>query len=48
MMLCAFDLLELEGEDIRRVPIEERETALAKCCTGPRRILPTLQANRAP
>ena len=28
--LCAFDMLELDGEDLRRVRIEERKRALAK------------------
>jgi bifunctional non-homologous end joining protein LigD len=28
-ILCAFDLLELNGEDLRRSPIEERKHALA-------------------
>ena len=27
---CAFDLLELDGEDLRRLPIEQRRTRLAK------------------
>jgi bifunctional non-homologous end joining protein LigD len=27
---CAFDLLELDGQDLRRVPIEERKALLAK------------------
>jgi ATP-dependent DNA ligase len=27
---CAFDLIELEEQDLRRVPIEERKAALAK------------------
>ena len=29
-MLCAFDLLELDGEDLRREPIEARKQTLAK------------------
>ena len=29
-VLCAFDLLELDGEDLRRTPIEERKRILAK------------------
>ncbi len=33
-MLCAFDLLELEGEDLRRHPIEERKRLLAKLLKG--------------
>jgi ATP-dependent DNA ligase len=29
-VLCAFDLLELDGSDLRREPVEHRKTALAK------------------
>jgi ATP-dependent DNA ligase len=29
-VLCAFDLLELDGKDLRRRPIEERKGLLAK------------------
>jgi ATP-dependent DNA ligase len=29
-VLCAFDLLELDGEDLRREPIEKRKALLAK------------------
>ena len=29
-VLCAFDLLELDGEDLRRWPVEGRKAALAK------------------
>jgi hypothetical protein len=32
--LCAFDLLELEGYDTRRTPIEEHKFALAKLLGG--------------
>jgi bifunctional non-homologous end joining protein LigD len=28
-VLCAFDLIELDGKDLRRVPIEQRKQALA-------------------
>jgi ATP-dependent DNA ligase len=28
-ILCAFDLLEFDGEDLRRLPIEDRKSALA-------------------
>jgi bifunctional non-homologous end joining protein LigD len=28
---CAFDLLELDGRDLQREPIEERKRLLAKC-----------------
>ena len=30
VVLCAFDLLELDGQDLRRAPIQERKRALAK------------------
>ena len=30
VILCAFDLLELDGQDMRRAPLEERKGALAK------------------
>ena len=30
--LCAFDLLELDGEDLRREPIEVRKATLRGCC----------------
>ena len=29
-ILCAFDLLELDGQDMRRAPLEERKAALVK------------------
>jgi ATP-dependent DNA ligase len=32
--LCAFDLLELEGRDLRREPIEKRKALLAKLLRG--------------
>ena len=32
--LCAFDLLELNGEDLRRQPIEARKRALARLLRG--------------
>ncbi|HEY7230333.1 MAG TPA: DNA ligase [Pseudolabrys sp.] len=31
---CAFDLLELDGEDLRRLPIEQRKARLAKLLRG--------------
>jgi bifunctional non-homologous end joining protein LigD len=34
-VLCAFDLLELDGEDLRRSPIEARKETLAKLLRGP-------------
>jgi bifunctional non-homologous end joining protein LigD len=35
VILCAFDLLELDGQDMRRAPIEERKAALAKLLRRP-------------
>ncbi len=34
-MLCAFDLLQLYGEDLRRMPIEERKRILANLLDHP-------------
>jgi bifunctional non-homologous end joining protein LigD len=34
-VLCAFDLIELDGEDLRRVPIEHRKDKLAKLVRTP-------------
>jgi bifunctional non-homologous end joining protein LigD len=34
-VLCAFDLLELDGRDLRRTPIEERKHVLAKLLSHP-------------
>src|SRR6478672_7496291 len=34
-VLCAFDLLELDGEDLRRLPIEDRKAALAELLRRP-------------
>jgi ATP-dependent DNA ligase len=34
-VLCAFDLLELDGEDLWRTPIEERKRILAKLVSHP-------------
>ena len=33
-VLCAFDLLELDGKDLRREPIEKRKALLAKLLRG--------------
>jgi bifunctional non-homologous end joining protein LigD len=33
-VLCAFDLLELDGQDLRREPIEKRKAILAKLLKG--------------
>jgi bifunctional non-homologous end joining protein LigD len=35
VVLCAFDLLELDGHDLRRAPIEERKATLAKLLHRP-------------
>jgi bifunctional non-homologous end joining protein LigD len=35
VILCAFDLLELDGRDIRRLPREERKAVLAKLLHRP-------------
>jgi bifunctional non-homologous end joining protein LigD len=37
MFLYAFDLLELNGQDMRHKPLEVRKRALAACC-GSRRV----------
>jgi bifunctional non-homologous end joining protein LigD len=34
-VLCAFDLLELDGEDLRRLPLEERKRALGELVGAP-------------
>jgi hypothetical protein len=34
-VLCAFDLLELDGEDLRRTPIEERKRILVELLSHP-------------
>ena len=34
-MFCAFDLLEHDGEDLRRMPIEARKTGLAQLLRTP-------------
>jgi bifunctional non-homologous end joining protein LigD len=34
-VLIAFDLIELDGEDLRRTPIEQRKRTLAKLVRGP-------------
>ena len=34
-VLCAFDLLEVNGNDLRRAPIEHRKQTLAKIVRGP-------------
>jgi bifunctional non-homologous end joining protein LigD len=34
-VLCAFDLIELDGQDLRRLPIEQRKAKLSKLVRGP-------------
>jgi ATP-dependent DNA ligase len=34
-VLCAFDLLELDGEDLRRLPIELRKAGLVQLLNSP-------------
>ena len=34
-ILCAFDLLEIDGKDLRRVPIEQRKQRLARLLRSP-------------
>ncbi len=34
-VLCAFDLIELNGDDLRRLPIEQRKSKLARLVRGP-------------
>ena len=36
MALCAFDLLELDGRDLRSTPLEDRKRALARLVGKPR------------
>ena len=36
-VLCAFDLTELDGENLRREPVERRKAMLAICSEHPRR-----------
>ncbi|MGB6344017.1 MAG: hypothetical protein WBG15_14985, partial [Xanthobacteraceae bacterium] len=35
-VLCAFDLIELDGEDLRRKPIEDRKRTLSRLIRTPR------------
>jgi bifunctional non-homologous end joining protein LigD len=34
-LLCAFDLIELNGNDLRRAPVEERKSFLVKLLSQP-------------
>ena len=36
VVLCAFDLVELDGEDLRRTPIETRKSTLKSLLRGKR------------
>jgi bifunctional non-homologous end joining protein LigD len=47
VVLCAFDLLELDGHDLRRAPIEERKATLASCCAGRSTALPSTNTTAA-
>jgi ATP-dependent DNA ligase len=40
-VLIAFDLIELDGEDLRRSPIEHRKRKLAKLTRSPHPRCPT-------
>jgi ATP-dependent DNA ligase len=44
VILFAFDLIELNGEDLRREPLEQRKAALAKLLS---RAAPRIQLNEA-
>jgi ATP-dependent DNA ligase len=46
-VLCAFDLLEVDGKDLRREPIEERKGTLAKLLSHPTRESPSTSTTRA-
>ena len=45
-ILCAFDLLEVNGEDIRREPIEDRKRRLAGLLRLPHRGSPSTSTSR--
>jgi bifunctional non-homologous end joining protein LigD len=34
-VLCVFDLIELDGQDLRRLPVEQRKTKLARLVRDP-------------
>jgi bifunctional non-homologous end joining protein LigD len=40
--LCALDLLELNGQDLRNQPLEDRKAALKLCCADRTPALPTI------
>jgi ATP-dependent DNA ligase len=47
VFLYAFDLLELDGTDLRREPLETRKATLARCPAGPGDA-PALRCRRTP
>jgi bifunctional non-homologous end joining protein LigD len=44
-VLCAFDLIELDGRDLRKAPIEQRKDLLAKVMRPVRRSHPGITLN---
>ena len=44
-VLCAFDLIELDGTDLRKAPIEQRKDLLAKVVATVRRSHPGIALN---
>jgi ATP dependent DNA ligase domain len=44
-VLCAFDLIELDGKDLRKAPIEQRKDLLAKVMRPVRRSHPGITLN---
>ena len=44
---CAFDLIELDGEDLRRQPIEARKRGSPPCCAAPIRRSCSMSTSRA-
>jgi hypothetical protein len=44
-VLCAFDLIELDGRDLRKAPIEQRKDLLAKIVRPVRRSQPGITLN---
>jgi bifunctional non-homologous end joining protein LigD len=45
--LCTFDLIELDGKDFRRTPIEERKCYLASFWAGIRWVWSSMSSSRA-
>jgi hypothetical protein len=44
-VLCAFDLIEIDGKDLRKAPIEQRKDLLAKIMRPVRRSPPVIALN---